>query len=268
MGEELVNVARGTEAGLFDAPYASGSQLSLDGTRKIGVNPAVDAADDRGPGGTRLGNSPRDVGAHLVAAGADGRSDTGLDILGPAPHLPRHDAEACLDHAGHDAAPSGVSHSGHVLPGIAQEDRGAVAESHQERYLRGIGDQRVGLGSNSAAVLRADDVNCRAMHLPGTDHIGRLPAQRAQGSAVILIYSFLVVAYCVTQVERGIGPSAHAPDAGEDRVKKALDSVQTLELVVHDAVTVDSFHRSTGLPYAHSKRCSSEARTSSIEDWT
>jgi hypothetical protein len=42
---------------------------------------------------------------------------------------------------------------------------------------------------------------------------------------VVLLYRLLVVAYRVTKVERSIRPSAHAPDAGEDSVKKALNPV-------------------------------------------
>jgi len=100
--------------------------LHVEPLERIGLFPGAGFIEVVAGIGELGGEFGDEVGGDFVAAGTDGRTDSGQEIGGFAAELELHTADGFLGDAGEGAAPAGVNGGDRALFWVDEQNRNAI----------------------------------------------------------------------------------------------------------------------------------------------
>ena len=158
------------------------------------------------------GDGLRNVPAHLVVVGPDGRSDRSQDPV----RLREQSGRPVEDPRCHPS-PAGVDDGQPAGRRVGQRDRHAVSGEDDERHARGIRDHPVAF---RVSITRRGRNDARSVHLPDRDD--SVDRDGSRQAAPVLLDAASVVARHETEIEAGECPFADAAGAFRERHQEPL----------------------------------------------
>jgi hypothetical protein len=189
-----------------------------------------------------------DFVADFVTARADGRTDAGKEVLGLRAEGFLHLTDGLARNPRDGAAPAGVRDADRARDRVVEKDGGAVGGENDERSLRAVGDQRIGVVESAAFVTRRHVRDVRLMYLLPKYEMVRLFSDDIGGALAVFTHAVGFIPGLAAEIERRVRAGAHAAVPRGNNGVQAWVRVVMLEREKPNAVSfaLDQFNH---LPY-------------------